>query len=217
MWSRTETLTKNHYRLDEVVSALQKSIRRGQEEAAAYWALELVDSGMAKYLWRRLLVIAAEDIGLGSPAILPFVAAGWLGTKECTRDWEAPALEFLGTVVLALCRAAKCREGDDLLWFMSTLRQRGTRLEIPDYALDEHTARGRALQRGRAFWFEHAARVEQPAVPDPQHYGRAVRQLFAADAGEQPAPSEASADEDTRSQDANTLFDTGQSNRTGGS
>ncbi len=186
-WNRTAITTKNGYPLDEVVSALQKSIRRGREEDAAYWALELVDSGMGKYLWRRLLTIAAEDIGIGSPEILPLVAAGWVGTKELTRAWDDMSLEFLGTILLAMCRAAKSREGDDFLWYISTLRKRRIRLEIPDYALDEHTARGRALQRGRDFWFEHAACFEQPVAPAPNHYASAVRELFKTEGNHHPS------------------------------
>ncbi len=59
--------TKGGYLLDEVVSALQKCIRRGREEEAMYWALEMAESGCGKYLWRRLMIIGAEDVGLADP------------------------------------------------------------------------------------------------------------------------------------------------------
>jgi len=52
--------TVNGYAMDEVVSALQKEIRRGNEENATFWACELLDSGAGETLWRRLKVIAAE-------------------------------------------------------------------------------------------------------------------------------------------------------------
>ena len=60
-------ITKNGYNLDEVVSALQKSIRRGMEEESLYWANELAVSGYGQYLWRRLGVTVSEDIGLAEP------------------------------------------------------------------------------------------------------------------------------------------------------
>ena len=49
-----ELKTKNGYRLDEVVSALQKSIRRGQEERALYWSYEIIHGGYIGYFWRRI-------------------------------------------------------------------------------------------------------------------------------------------------------------------
>jgi len=65
-----EMRTKIGYVLGEVVSALQKSIRRGDEEGALYWSLELSESSFGQYLWRRLLIIASEDIGLADPLAL---------------------------------------------------------------------------------------------------------------------------------------------------
>lgn len=73
--SRFKMKTKNGYNLDEVVSALQKSIRRGLEEDAMYWALEMVDSGYIRYMWRRLLVIASEDIGPADPQTVILISS----------------------------------------------------------------------------------------------------------------------------------------------
>lgn len=66
---------------DEVISALQKFIRRGETELAVRAAYELYLTGeeLTAYLWRRLLVISAEDVGLGEPWPqwwwMPFTAA----------------------------------------------------------------------------------------------------------------------------------------------
>ena len=40
--------TKGGYALDEVVSALTKEIRRGNEDHSLFWSLELVESGYAR-------------------------------------------------------------------------------------------------------------------------------------------------------------------------
>ena len=170
--------TKRGYQLDEVVSALQKSIRRGLEEEAAYWALELADSGMGQYLWRRLMVIAFEDIGLGSPDVVNLVVSGWIATKEATKTWAEMRHEMLGTVILAMCRAMKSREGDDFLWLVMTKRGKEPLKEVPDFALDEHTSRGRSMGRGVQFWFSDASRLETPEPPPLGYYGKAVRVLF---------------------------------------
>ena len=55
--------THGGYLAGEVTSALQKSIRRGDERGAVFWASELDLSGYGKYVWKRLKIIASEDIG----------------------------------------------------------------------------------------------------------------------------------------------------------
>ena len=73
VWSRTVTV--NGFAVDELRSVLQKSIRRGLVEEAALAAYELFANGpeTEEVLWRRLEIIATEDVGLGlvnAPAII---------------------------------------------------------------------------------------------------------------------------------------------------
>lgn len=166
-YSSYELKTHGGYALDEVTSALQKCIRRGLEEEAMYWALEMADSSYGQYLWRRLMVIAAEDIGLADPQALVLTTLGWIATKECTKSFtKTPGMktEFLGMVILHLCRAAKNREGDDFACYMMERRKRGLWLPIPDYALDEHCERGRQMGRGEEFWWMESSKLNK-AVP----------------------------------------------------
>src|SRR3989338_6716426 len=62
-----ELRTKNSHPLDEVVSGLQKAIRRGLENRALYFMCEMVEGGFAGYFWRRIGIISIEDIGLADP------------------------------------------------------------------------------------------------------------------------------------------------------
>ena len=90
-------LTKNEYELDEVVSVLQKSIRRGLEEESLYWALELSESGYGQYLWRRLCVIASEDIGLVEPVvsvIINSLAENCKRCRLCAENCEVEAISM---------------------------------------------------------------------------------------------------------------------------
>lgn len=135
--------TKNGYSLDEVVSALQKTIRRGQEFEAMYWATELIESGYDQYLWRRLCVIAAEDIGLADQDVIILVNA-------CANIWERmktqnklPEKNIPALVILRLCRSKKNREADDLAYLIDLKRKEGLKLQIPGVAIDCHTKRGR--------------------------------------------------------------------------
>ena len=61
-----------HY---DVLSALQKSIRGSDPDAAVHYAARLCESGDIISLSRRLLVIASEDIGLAYPMAVPIVKA----------------------------------------------------------------------------------------------------------------------------------------------
>jgi len=65
-WSKI--VTKNGYAGDEVISALQKSIRRAKEEDACMFAYEMYISSpqLLEKMWRRLLTISVEDIGMGN-------------------------------------------------------------------------------------------------------------------------------------------------------
>ena len=62
-----ENKTKRGYMLDEVTSALIKSLRRGMEEESLFWAQEIEESGYWKYIWKRLLIFCAEDVGMADP------------------------------------------------------------------------------------------------------------------------------------------------------
>lgn len=61
-----------HY---DLLSALQKSIRGSDENAAIHYAARLVEAGDLISICRRLLVIASEDIGLAYPQAVPVVKA----------------------------------------------------------------------------------------------------------------------------------------------
>ena len=61
-----------HY---DTLSALQKSIRGSDENAALHYAARLLESGDIISLCRRLLVIACEDVGLAYPLAIPIVKA----------------------------------------------------------------------------------------------------------------------------------------------
>lgn len=62
----------NHY---DNLSALQKSIRGSDPNAAVHYLARLIEAGDMQSIVRRLMVIAAEDIGLAFPNAVPFVKA----------------------------------------------------------------------------------------------------------------------------------------------
>jgi replication-associated recombination protein RarA len=66
---RVDVKTYHGLPADEVISALQKEIRRGNAENAVLLAYEMMitSPAMEDYLWQRLMVISVEDIGFGEP------------------------------------------------------------------------------------------------------------------------------------------------------
>ena len=59
----------------DLLSALQKSIRGSDPDAAVHYLARLLEAGQMQAACRRLMVIAAEDVGLAYPMIIPIVNA----------------------------------------------------------------------------------------------------------------------------------------------
>jgi len=125
--------------MGEVRSALNKAIRRGQEDQALYWSTEIVRSGFEAYLWSTLFVIMSEDIGLAEPA-LPATMWGLYDMWELQRKKKNPNRPerlFWAQAVLLCVRARKSRIVDDALCAHWGTDER--LYEVPDEALDPHT------------------------------------------------------------------------------
>ena len=56
--------TRNGYDPFECISAIHKAIRRGEEELAMYFALEMERSGYWSWVKNRIRIVAYEDIGM---------------------------------------------------------------------------------------------------------------------------------------------------------
>jgi replication-associated recombination protein RarA len=158
--------TRHDFPADEVISALQKEIRRGQTENAALLAYEMVitSAELEAYLWGRLQVISVEDIGLGNPQAPVLIETLYQMHLRLARPVGDRYL-FAIHAVRFLCGCHKERGSDDLLNWMRRSMEAGTALPtIPDYAVDMHTARGQALGRGYQHFLEQASQV-QPELP----------------------------------------------------
>ena len=163
------TITQKGYDFGEASSALQKSIRRGLEEEALYWATELDKSGFGEYVWKRLKIIASEDVGLAwaaGPAVVQGLYHSWLEQKKKKDETHYPERLFLVHAVILLARAPKSRVVDHALGCF--YNNDGDKRPIPDYAFDKHTMRGRRLGRGFEHFFKEASNSENEApIPDP--------------------------------------------------
>lgn len=106
-----------HY---DLLSALQKSIRGSDPNAALYYLGLLIESGDVEAIERRLLVIAYEEVGLANPALAArtynvCMAAEHVGFPE--------AIIPLGIHIIDLCLSPKSRTGVDAMKKASELAQ----------------------------------------------------------------------------------------------
>jgi len=190
--------TAHGYSVDEVSSALQKSIRRGYEESALYWGYEMMMSPNKTHhsqLWNRLKVIASEDIGPADPAMPILVDVLW-------RNWKEKKKECIFTVnaIIALVRSPKSRIMDNAFNLLKSEWKLGvmnllpldildeTKLEpavppvydkdkprpIPGFAIDKHTRAGKKHGLGKADFYEEGAMLNNKASIRDPYEARAI-------------------------------------------
>lgn len=166
--SKYDLSTKKGYDFYEVSSAMQKCIRRGRENEALFWAVELYDSGYVEYAWKRLRIMTSEDVGLAEPGMPATIWALFRMHQEQAKkkeDKNEPQRLFLTHAVLLLCRARKSRMIDwALIW--AWLRHPFMKLDVPDFALDKHNERGRRLKRSWAHFFSEGTQLAPHCVVD---------------------------------------------------
>lgn len=157
-WSKITT--RNGYAGDEVISSLQKSIRRGLEEQACMFAYELYVSSpqLEEKLWRRLLTISVEDIGMGNPMAAMMVNNLYRMSREFEyADGDRPI--YFIHAIRYMCQCEKDRSSDLLKNICIKSFAMGKFPEVPDYALDKHTQRGQAMGRDSFHFLNEASRV----------------------------------------------------------
>ena len=165
--------TPRGYSKPECASALQKAIRRGDEEVALFFASELDIAGHGKYVWKRLLVITSEDVGIAEPNLPATMRALYENWQELRTGKGAPSHRLvLIHAVLLLVHAKKSRRVDDANW--AIYKDSELRVDMPDYAYDMHTLRGKRMGRGVDHWEEEASVLANNADPDNPYTERAL-------------------------------------------
>lgn len=155
--------------VDQLVSVLQKEIRRSNVDNAVLAAYEMLSTSeeVAEHLWRRLKLIAVEDVGMGAP-LAPLLL-------ECLhRNFSAvPGGDTMMAVhaVRFLATAKKDRTSSEHADLVSTKVESGELVvTVPDYALCVHTRAGQELGRGLTQWWENGARVNDELATADHSY-----------------------------------------------
>lgn len=161
------------------VSAMQKSIRRSMEREAMEFACELMHTSKPFHsmVCNRLEIICHEDLDtLAAPHVFPFVAASLAASRDRYSKSIAEARLMIGNAIRMMARAPKSRAGCHFaaaIGLRSLLEDFAP--EIPDYALDMHTMKGKALGRGLDHFRKEGARLIPPPTGDDEYEDEAYR------------------------------------------
>ena len=165
--------TRNGIQGDLVISALQKSIRRGLAEEAVTFAYEMYITSpqFEDKLWRRLQAISVEDVGFGdlsAPVLIN--ALNQMRQNFPYTDGDRPI--FFVHAIRYLAAAKKDRTSDNLKNIIKTEFEYGRKPIIPDFALDMHTEQGRAMGRDFKHFLAEGSRVENELQVDENFKAR---------------------------------------------
>ncbi|MCS7271868.1 MAG: replication-associated recombination protein A, partial [Gemmataceae bacterium] len=140
-----------HY---DLASALIKSLRGSDPDAALYWLARFLESGEdPRFLARRLIIFASEDIGNADPFALVLAQAVWdaverVGLPECRLNL-AQGVCYLATAPKSnACTVAIAEATDDV--------RHGRTLPVPHHLRDAHYHGAKeVLGHGRGYLYPH--------------------------------------------------------------
>lgn len=132
----------HHYNL---LSALQKSVRGSDVNAAIFYLANLLETGDLITLSRRLLVMAYEDIGLAAPEVGPHVLAA---TEAAVRLGMPEARIPLANAVIEMCLASKSNSAYKAVDAAVKAINEGKTGDIPLHLRDTHYAGAAELGHG---------------------------------------------------------------------
>ena len=172
--------TSHGHSLIEVVSALQKSIRRGLEDDAIYFGVQMHMAGYHEYAWKRLKIIVSEDIGPAAPSLPAQIDALYRNYCELRKKndgiHEPWRICFVHAIIL-LVRAPKSRVVDHAVMVHFNAHE-SQRRPVPDCAVDKHTIRGKGMGRGWEHFFDEGSKLENETGDDS--YKTLAREVMVA-------------------------------------
>ncbi len=152
-----------HY---DILSALQKSIRGSDENAALHYTARLLEAGDLISLTRRLLVIASEDIGLAYPQAVSIVKA----CVDSALQLGLPEARIpLAEAVILLCTSPKSNSAINAIDAAIEDVRSGDYGDIPAYLKDGHYGGAQKLGNAIGYQYPHSFPnhyVKQQYLPD---------------------------------------------------
>ena len=117
---------EDHY---NVISAFIKSMRGNNSEAALYYMFRMLQAGEdPKFIARRIVIFASEDIGMASPHAITLAVAAFQAVERI----GLPEGEYaLSHAVIAMCQAKKSRAVADRLFESKSLAKNNPNDKVP--------------------------------------------------------------------------------------
>ena len=150
-----------------IVSALIKSIRGSDPDATVYWMARMIEAGEdLMFVARRLVISAAEDVGLADPQALSVAvaaqqAAHFVGLPE--------AVLPLSEAAVYLARAPKSNTAMRAYGAaVEAIRETGN-LPVPAHLRNAPTRLAKSMGHGRGYRYPHdfeGGKVQQQYLPD---------------------------------------------------
>lgn len=152
-----------HY---DMLSAFQKSLRGSDPDAAVYYLARLLSAGDLPSVCRRLLVCAAEDVGLAYPMILPIVKAA---VDSALQVGLPEARLPLADAVILVAMAPKSNSGHDAIAAAMADIEAGHTAPPPRHLQNKHYDGEDAVVKGQHYQYPHVFPnhwVAQQYLPD---------------------------------------------------
>ena len=144
-----------HY---DMLSALQKSIRGSDPDAAVFYLAKILEGGDLIGACRRLQVIAAEDIGLAYPQALPIVRS----CVEMAFDLGMPEARLpLADAAILLATLPKSNSGHDAILAATECLEQGKGQNVPSHMRPSNNFDGYKYPHSYPFHY-----VKQQYLPD---------------------------------------------------
>lgn len=153
-----------HY---DIISAFIKSIRGSDPDAAIYWLARMVEGGEdPKFIARRLLISAAEDVGLANPNALLLANAGFDAISKI--GWPEGRI-VLAEVTVYLATSPKSNSAYQAIGKAQQLVRETGNVPIPLHLRNAPTKLMKELGYGKTYKYSHdydGNFVEQQYMPD---------------------------------------------------
>ncbi len=136
-----------------LISALHKSVRGSDPDASLYWLARMLAGGEdPNYIARRLMRMAAEDIGLADPQALQITLAAWQGFE---RMGPPEGELLLAEAVIYLALAPKSNAAYTAFKSAQSLAQKTTQHMPPKHILNAPTRLMKTQGYGKGYKYDH--------------------------------------------------------------
>lgn len=146
----------------DLMSAMQKFLRRSMEKEAIFCFLEMEASGMYPHIRNRLMTVVYEDVGMSNPGLVNSINGHISAMNEYYKSNNGAWRLVLSYIVLEICRGKKDRTTDHFVCSVCNEMALGYKLNLDDYAdfvYDMHTRKGKELGRGMEHFDKVASKI----------------------------------------------------------